>query len=90
LVSGRPSIDPEPMVPHAAERRFCDEVHLNLDYRWLCRLGLEASVPNHSTFSRTRHGRVHESDLFRPVFEHVVGACMQAGLVQGDAFAIAR
>lgn len=28
------------------------------------RLGLEGSVPDHSTFSKNRHGRFRESDLF--------------------------
>jgi transposase len=94
---GRPSIDPELMVRMLligylygirSERRLCAEVHLNLAHRWFCRLGLEGSVPDHSTFSKNRHGRFRESDLFRRVFEHVVGECMRAGLVGGEAFAI--
>ena len=40
-----------------SERRLCEEVHLNLAYRWFCRLGLDGDVPNHSTFSKNRHGR---------------------------------
>lgn len=31
-----------------SERRLCEEVHLNLAYRWFCRLGLDAPVPDHS------------------------------------------
>ena len=46
-----------------SERRLCDEVHLNLAYRWLCRLGLDGDVPDHSTFSKNRHGHFRESDL---------------------------
>ena len=45
------------------ERRLCEEVHLNLAYRWFCRLGLDGKVPDHSTFSKNRHGRFRESDL---------------------------
>lgn len=37
-----------------SERRLCEEVHLNLAYRWFCRLGLEGDVPDHSTFSKNR------------------------------------
>ena len=57
---GRPSIDPELMIRMLivgycfgirSERRLCEEVHLNLDYRWFCRLGLQGGVPDHSTFS---------------------------------------
>ena len=48
-----------------SERRLPEEVHLNLAYRWFCRLGLEGKVPEHSTFSENRHGRFRESDTFR-------------------------
>ena len=94
---GRPSVDPELMIRMLivgycfgirSERRLCDEVHLNLAYRWFCRLGLEDPVPDHSTFSLNRHGRFRESDAFRLVFESVVRRCMAAGLVGGAGFAI--
>jgi transposase len=94
---GRPSIDPELMIRMLiigycfgirSERRLCDEVHLNLAYRWFCRLGLDGGVPDHSTFSKNRHGRFRESDLFRWVFETVLRRCIQEGLVGGEAFAV--
>ena len=71
-----------------SERRLCEKVHLNLAYRWFCRLGLEDAVPDHSTFSKNRHGRFRESDAFRQVFESVVARCMKEGLVGGEGFAI--
>ena len=71
-----------------SERRLCEETHLNLGYRWFCRLGLEGAVPDHSTFSKNRHGRFRESALFRRLFEEVVARCMRAGLVGGEGFAI--
>ncbi len=94
---GRPSIDPELMIRMLIigycygirfERRLCEEVELHLAYRWFCRLDLEDKVPDHSTFSVNRHGRFRDSDLFRQVFEAVVRACMNAGLVKGEAFAV--
>jgi transposase len=94
---GRPSIDPELMVRMLivgyglgirSERRLCEEVHLNLAYRWFCRLGLDGDVPNHSTFSKNRHGRFRESNLLRKLFENVVGRCMKERIVGGDAFAV--
>ena len=63
-------------------------IHLNLAYRWFCRLGLDGAVPDHSTFSKNRHGRFRESALFRRMFEEVVTQCMRAGLVGGEGFAI--
>ena len=71
-----------------SERRLCDEVHLNLAYRWFCRLGLDGDVPDHSTFSKNRHGRFRESDLLRKLFETVVARCMKEGIVGGEAFAV--
>src|SRR5918995_2880034 len=94
---GGPSVDPELMVRMLSvgycfgirsERRLCDEVHLNLAYRWFCRLGLDGDVPDHSTFSKNRHGRFRDSDLLRHIFETVVRRCMTEGLVGGDGFAV--
>src|ERR1700734_460167 len=94
---GRPSIDPELMMRMLlvgycfgirSERRLCEEVHLNLAYRWFCRLGLDADVPNHSTFSKNRRGRFRESGLVRRRFETVVRRCMTEGLVGGEGFAV--
>jgi transposase len=94
--TGRPSIDPELMIRMLvigycfgirSERRLCEEVHLNLAYRWFCRLGLEDPVPDHSTFSKNRHGRFRESGAFRRLFESVLQRCMAEGLVRGEGFA---
>jgi IS5 family transposase len=71
-----------------SERRLCEEINFNLAYRWFCRLGLEDRIPDHSTFSKNRHGRYQESDLFRFVFEVIVQRCMEEGLVKGEGFAI--
>jgi len=71
-----------------SERRLCEEVHLNLGYRWFCRLGLNEAVPDHSTFSKNRHGRFRQSDVFRRVFEVVLQRCVLEGLVGGEGFAI--
>jgi hypothetical protein len=51
-------------------------------------LGLDADVPDHSTFSKNRHGRFRESDLLRKLFETVVARCMKEGIVGGEAFAV--
>jgi hypothetical protein len=76
------------MLGIRSEQRLCEEVHLNLAYRRFCRLGLEDAVPEHSTFSKNRHGRFRDSDLLRHVFESVLSRCMAEGLVKGEGFAI--
>jgi transposase len=94
---GRPSVDPELMIRMLivgycfgirSERRLCEEVHLNLAYRWFCRLGLDGRVPDHSTFSKNRHGRFRQSDLLRRLFETVLRRCINEGLVGGEGFAV--
>src|SRR6516162_1602155 len=95
--TGRPSIDPELLIRMLkvgyccgirSERRLCEEVHLNLAYRWFCRLGLDGSVPDHSTFSKNRHGRFRDSDLLRHLFEATVERCLKERLVGGEGFAV--
>lgn len=95
--TGRPSIDPELMLRMLiigycmgirSERRLCEEVHVNLAYRWFYRLGLEGDVPNHSTFSKNRHGRFRDSDLLRHLFEATVARCIAEKLVGGEGFAV--
>lgn len=94
---GRPSVDPELMIRMLligyccgirSERRLCEEVHLNLAYRWFCRLGLDGRVPDHSTFSKSRHGRFRDSDLLRQLFEATVRRCIAEGIVGGQGFAV--
>src|SRR5271163_4542669 len=94
---GRPSIDPVLMIRMLivgyvfairSERALCREVQVNLAYRWFCKLGIEDTVPDHSVFSRARNERFREGDVFCGVFERVVEACLAAGLVGGEGFAV--
>jgi transposase len=94
---GRPSIDPVLMIRMLvvgyafairSERMLCREVQVNLAYRWFCGLSIEDKVPDHSAFSRARNERFRDSDIFRQVFERVVEACIAAGLVGGEGFAV--
>ena len=94
---GRPSIDPVLMIRMLivgyvfairSERSLCREVQVNLAYRWFCGLNIEDKIPDHSAFSRARNERFRDSDIFRQVFERVVEACIAAGLVGGEGFAV--
>jgi len=89
---GRPSIDPQVLVRMmligylygiTSERKLCQEVHLNLAYRWFCGIGLEGEVPHHSTFSKNRHGRFAGKDVFRSLFYEVVDQAAAKGLIGG-------
>jgi transposase len=94
---GRPSIDPELMIRMLvlgyafairSERALCRDVQVNFAYRWFCGLSIEDRIPDHSAFSRARHERFRDSDMFRRVFERVVETCIAAGLVGGEGFAV--
>ena len=94
---GRPSIDPELMIRMLivgyvfairSERLICREVQVNLAYRWFCKLGIEDAIPDHSAFSRALNERFREGEVFRRVFERVVEACIAAGLIGGEGFAV--
>jgi transposase len=95
--TGRPSIDPVLMIRMLivgyvfairSERALCRDVRVNLAYRWFCGLGIEDKIPDHSAFSRARNERFRDSTIFRRVFERVVTACIAAGLVGGEGFAV--
>lgn len=90
--TGHPSVDPELLIRMLlvgycfgirSERRLCEEVHLNLACRWFCRLDLNDRVPDHSTFSKDRHGRFRESEQLRHLLEMTVARCIADDLVSG-------
>jgi transposase len=95
--TGRPSIDPEVLLRLllvgylygiTSERRLLDEVRMHLAYRWFTRLDFDQEIPDHSTFSKNRHGRFRQSGVFREVFEEIVRRCLEAGLVEGQNLAV--
>jgi len=90
--TGRPSIDPEVLLRIlligylygiTSERRLCEEVQMHIGYRWFVGLNLEDKVPDHSTFSKNRHERFSESDLFQKLFDEIVNQCVSRGLLSG-------
>lgn len=90
--TGRPSVDPEVMMRMllvgylfgiTSERRLCDEVQMHVGYRWFVGLSLQDRVPDHSTFSKNRHGRFKESGIYQEMFDEIVRQCVEKGLVSG-------
>lgn len=94
---GRPSVDPELLIRMLlvgylygvrSERRLCEDVDLNLAFRWFYRLGLDGRVPDHSTFTKNRHGRFRDSGIMRELFERTVEQCLAAGLADTTVVAV--
>ena len=82
--TGRPSIDPELLLRMllvgylygvTRERRLVEELRMHLAWRWFTGLGFDQEIPHHSTFSKNRHGRFQESNLFQELFEEIVTHC---------------
>ena len=95
--TGRPSIDPEVLLrvlllgylyAVTSERKLLEELRMHLAWRWFTGLGFDQEIPHHSTFSKNRHGRFQESNLFQELFERIVEQCIQAGLVQGAQMSV--
>ncbi len=95
--TGRPSIDPEVLLRVlllgylygvTSERKLLEELRMHLAWRWFTGLGFDQEIPHHSTFSKNRHGRFQESNLFQELFERIVEQCIQAGLVQGAQMSV--
>ena len=94
--TGRPSVDPVSMFKMLligylygikSERRLVEEVQLNIAYRWFCGFELDDTIPNHSTFSKTRTRKWQQSDLFQKAFYEIVKQCIDSGLNDGEAMA---
>jgi len=90
--TGRPSIDPELLLRMLligylygirSERRLCEEVNMHIGYRWFVGLSLQDKVPDHSTFSKNRHERFAENDLFQHIFDAIINQCMTHGFIDG-------
>ena len=94
--TGRPSVDPVSMFKMLligylygikSERRLVEEVQLNIAYRWFCGFELDDTIPNHSTFSKTRTRKWQQSNLFQKAFYEIVKQCIDSGLIDGEAMA---
>src|SRR5512141_1309125 len=95
--TGRPSIDPEVLLRIlligyiygvTSERKLVEELRMHLAWRWFTGLGFDQEIPHHSTFSKNRHGRFQESNLFQELFERIVDQCIEVGLVQGEHMSV--
>ena len=95
--TGRPSVDPELLLRIlligylygiTSERKLVEELGMHLAWRWFTGLGFDQEIPHHSTFSKNRHGRFQESELFEELFAEIVKQCVEVGLVRGDHLSV--
>src|SRR3974377_1056343 len=97
METGRHSIGPELLLRIlligylygiTSERELVEELRMHLAWRWFTGLVFDQEIPHHSTFSKNRHGRFPESQLFEELFQAVVKQCMEVGLVRGDNLSV--
>src|ERR1700732_189179 len=95
--TGRPSIDPELLLRMllvgylygvTSERKLVEELRMHLAWRWFTGLGFDQEIPHHSTFSKNRHGRFQESNLFQEIFEEIVRQCVEVDWCRGDNLSV--
>lgn len=88
--NGRNSVDPvlffrmqliSYLYGMKSDRELCREVHLNLAYRWFCRLGLHDVVPDHSSMTRIRD-RFGEA-TFTEIFQRLIARWREEGQIRG-------
>ena len=88
--NGRNSIDPvlffrmqliSYLYGMKSDRELCREVHLNLAYRWFCRLSLHDAVPEHSSMTRIRD-RFGEATYIE-IFEQLIARWQEQGHIRG-------
>ena len=95
--TGRPSIDPQLLLRLlligylygiTSERKLIEELRMHLAWRWFTGLSFDQEIPHHSTFSKNRHGRFEESNLFQQLFEEIVDRCTEVGWVEGEHLSV--
>ncbi len=88
--NGRRSIDPEVffriqllsfIFGISSDRQLCDEIQVNVAYRWFCGYSMEDAVPDYSSLTRIRDR--FGKEIYRKIFEKIVLQCKAAGLVPG-------
>src|SRR4030042_5724021 len=60
-----------------------EEVNMHIGYRWFVGLNLEDKIPDLSTFSKNRHERFSEDDLFQRMFDEIINQCISKDLLTG-------
>jgi transposase len=94
--NGRPSVEPVLffrmqligyLLGISSDRRLCEEVRLNLAYRWFCQLRFTAEVPDHSSFTRSRDR--FGVERYQAIFARLLQQLRAQGIVRGRRVRVA-
>lgn len=93
--NGRPAVDPVQLFKMLfigylfgirSERQLVREIQVNVAYRWFLGLSLTDRVIDASTFSQNRRRRFAGSDIEQTIFDRIVEAAIEHGLIGGRVF----
>lgn len=83
---GRKSIDPVVLFKMIfinklfginSMRKTCEEIEVNLAYRWFLGISMDERVPNYSTWSQNYIRRYNDSDVFEKIFDKIIEDCIK-------------
>lgn len=87
---GRPSIDPVVLFKMLfinysfginSMRKTCEEIEVNVAYRWFLGIDMFESVPNFSTWSQNYIRRYKDSNVFNEIFNHIIKEGIENGFI---------
>ena len=87
---GRPSIDPVVLFKMLiinivfginSMRKTCQEIEVNLAYRWFLGLSIDEKIPNFSTWSQNYIRRYKDSTIFQEIFMEILEQAVDYGFV---------
>ena len=87
---GRPSIDPVVLFKMLfinysfginSMRKTCEEIKVNVAYRWFLGIDIHESVPNFSTWSQNYIRRYKDSKIFEEIFYKIVKEGIDNGFI---------
>ena len=93
---GKPSIPPERLIKATllqalysvrSERQLCEDIELNLLYRWFLDMKPDEEVFDHSTFTKNRE-RFHEHGLMQAFFDGTVAQAIKKNAASNEHFSV--
>lgn len=62
-------------------RRTCEEIKVNIAYRWFLGIGFDDKVPDHSTYSQNYIRKFKKDGTSLKIFEYIISEMIKSGIV---------
>lgn len=67
-------------------RKTCEEIKVNIAYRWFLGISIYEDVPNYSTWSKNYRRRYKDSEVFDQIFNHIIRHGIDNGFIDTTVF----